>query len=204
MKKKRIAAGVLLAGSILLAACAGTKEEILIEQPDEVLEEAEETAEKEPEDAKTVSVWIDIGGAVKNPGVYELAEGARIFEAVKAAGGLTDDADPDWLNQAAPAVDGSKIQVYTKEETAVMKEQGKSGEVTESSASEDMSSEKIDINAASLAGLQEIPGIGEVRAQAILSYREQNGKFKNIEEIQKVSGIKGKTFDKIKDYITVK
>ena len=88
------------------------------------------------------------------------------------------------------------------EETQVMKDQGIVSYEEEKAASEE-ENEKININKASVEGLQEIPGIGEVRAQAIADYREESGGFKSIEDIQEVPGIKGKTFEKIADYITV-
>ena len=139
---------------------------------------------------------------MKNPGVYKLENDARIFQAIEAAGGFSEDADLQWLNQAAEISDGEKIFVYTKEETQTLKEQGISSEQEKENA-EKAEEAKININQASLEELQEIPGIGEARAQAIIAYREETGGFGSIEDIQQVSGIKGKTFEKIEPYITV-
>ena len=152
-------------------------------------------------------IWIDVSGAVKTPGVYRLKENARVFEAVQAAGGFSENADTQWLNQAALLVDGEKIQVYTLEETRQLKEQGAIqpgcvSDTTEVSDTESGGGSKVNINTVDAAGLQEIPGIGEVRAKAIVDYREENGLFGNIEAIQEVPGIKGKTFEKIRNYIT--
>ena len=151
---------------------------------------------------ETSAIWVDVSGAVKNPGVYKLENDARIFQAIEAAGGFSEDADLQWLNQAAEISDGEKIFVYTKEETQTLKEQGISSEQEKENA-EKAEEAKININQASLEELQEIPGIGEARAQAIIAYREETGGFGSIEDIQQVSGIKGKTFEKIEPYITV-
>lgn len=215
---------IFLGAIIVLSACQGEKEEILIGR-DEALsqeidhEEAEEqegsedspekegekTADIEPGEKVLPNVWVDVSGAVKNPGVYELAADSRVFQAIEAAGGFTEEADVQWLNQAEPVSDGEKILVYTREEIQALKEQGvffswKKQETADSGTGEQG---KININQASLEELQEIPGIGEVRAQAIIDYREEAGGFGSIEDIQQVSGIKGKTFEKIEAYITV-
>ena len=212
---------IFLGAIIVLSACQGEKEEILIGR-DEALsqeidhEEAEEqegsedspekegekTADIEPGEKVLPNVWVDVSGAVKNPGVYELAADSRVFQAIEAAGGFTEEADVQWLNQAAEISDGEKIFVYTKEETQTLKEQGISSEQEKENA-EKAEEAKININQASLEELQEIPGIGEARAQAIIAYREETGGFGSIEDIQQVSGIKGKTFEKIEPYITV-
>lgn len=204
MKKKRILFFmVLFCFSILFCACE-EQEEICIAQEEAAVREE---AGMESETAvQSEAIWIDVCGAVKKPGVYKLQADSRVFEAVKAAGGFTKEADVQWLNQAALVADGEKIQIYTMEETAEMKAQGESspdaGEV--SSDNKEEASGKINLNTASLEELQRIPGIGQVRAQAILDYREESGKFQNVEEIQEVPGIKGKTFEKMEEYITVK
>lgn len=170
-------------------------------------EKAEEKSQSSGQQENHRDIWVDVSGAVKTPGVYRLKENARVFEAVQAAGGFSEQADTQWLNQAALLVDGEKIQVYTLEETRQMKEQGaiQPGAASDPEGSSDTESReggKVNINTADAAGLQEIPGIGEVRAKAIVDYREENGLFGNIEAIQEVPGIKGKTFEKIQNYIT--
>lgn len=221
MKEKRISAVVLLLiCSILLLSCEKQEEKILIKQPAEAMEKAvrQEDALREKEfhgeesqaDKKETSIWVDVCGAVKKPGVYEMKKNARVFEVVEAAGGFSENADSEWLNQAAVLTDGEKIQVYTKEETREMQKNGIQAEQNTNEQNgagrngDAGGAGKINLNTASLTQLQEIPGIGEVRAQAILDYRQEIGKFQNIEEIQGVPGIKGKTFEKIEDYITVK
>ena len=151
-------------------------------------------------------IWVDVCGAVNSPGVYRLLKGARVFEAIQAAGGLSEAADSQWLNQAAEVGDGEKIQVYTKEETSQMKDQGirQPAQTQESQSAGEEAAKKVNLNTADSQELQTLPGIGETRAEAIIAYREETGGFGSIEEIQNVSGIKGKTFEKIEDYITVK
>ena len=174
-------------------------------ETDEVQTQEEETEETGPQDSREETktmCFVHISGAVWHPGVYELEEDSRVFQAIEAAGGFSEDADALWLNQAAILSDGEKIQVYTLEETQAMKDQGIVSSEEEKAASEE-ENEKININEASVDELQDIPGIGEVRAQAIADYWEESGGFKSIEDIQEVPGIKGKTFEKIADYITV-
>lgn len=193
--------------AVFFGACGDKEEEIFIGQTEETTQKEEEIngESQDPEDSQEEksAVWVDVSGAVKNPGVYKLENGARIFQAIEAAGGFSEEADPQWLNQAAEISDGEKILVYTKEETQALKEQGISSE-QENRNAEKTEDAKININQASLEELQEIPGIGEARAQAIIAHREETGGFGSIEDIQQVSGIKGKTFEKIEPYITVK
>lgn len=185
--------------AVIFGSCDNKEEEILIGQQEETTLKEEknsgESQEAEDIQEETSAIWVDVSGAVKNPGVYKLENGARIFQAIEAAGGFSEDADPQWLNQAAEISDGEKIFVYTKEETQTLKEQGISSEQEKENA-EKAEEAKININQASLEELQEIPGIGEARAQAIIAYREETGGFGSIEDIQQVSGIKGKPLKK--------
>lgn len=214
-KKKRIL-WFFLVFSLCLCSCKKQGTEIILDDvgqenqenlpKEEVQEELKEAAEQEILTEPT-SIWVDVSGAVAKPGVYELPENARVFEAIEAAGGFLEQADEQWLNQATTLTDGEKIQVYTKEETEAFKAQGMTSEEgaarQESATPKEESAGKVNLNTATLEGLQEIPGIGEVRAQAILEYRQQAGGFKSVEEIQEVPGIKGKTYEKIADYICV-
>ena len=223
-RKKKFLAMIFLGAVMALSACQGEKEKILIGQAEVLSQESdaenadeqegseassgkkgEKTADTENSEKILPTVWVDVSGAVKSPGVYELAADSRVFQAIEAAGGFTEEADAQWLNQAEPVSDGEKILVYTREETQELKEQGVSvSQINqETTEAETGTQGKININQASLEELQEIPGIGEVRAQAIIDYREEAGGFGSIEDIQQVSGIKGKTFEKIEAYITV-
>lgn len=159
---------------------------------------------------------VHVCGAVNNPGVYTLPAGSRIYDAVVMAGGLSQDASESSVNQAAPISDGMQILIPTVEEAEASgmnvsgtvggnSASGQSAGVTAAgSASTDPADGLVDLNTATAAELMTLPGIGETRAQAILAYREQNGRFSSIEEIMQVNGIKEGSFEKLRDYITVR
>lgn len=138
-------------------------------------------------------IFVYVCGAVREPGVYELPAGSRVYEAVAAAGGMTEQADEKSLNQAGVLEDGQQITVYTAEEAATLPVQDGTG----------TSGGKVNLNTASRDALRTLPGIGEAKADAILAYRDEHGGFKSTEEIQQVEGIKEKVFEKIKDQIEV-
>ena len=165
----------------------------MIEQKSGEQNTSEEGVSKESE---VRHICIFITGCVKNPGIYELLEGARLYEAVELAGGFTEEASQDCLNLAAYIKDGDKITVYSKEEA----EKSSVGNVEQS----DMTDRGyVNINTADKKTLMTLPGIGESKANAILSYREENGMFSSIEDIMNISGIKQGAFDKIKNLITI-
>lgn len=150
---------------------------------------------------KDIKVYVC--GAVQRPDVYEISSDSRIVDAVSAAGGFAIDAYPEAMNLAETVSDGSRIYVPTKEEVdalaVVYSDTGSgSGDTTSDSTG------RVNINTATLEELTTLPGIGDTRARAIIDYREQNGAFGNIEDIMQVTGIKEKSFSKIKDSICVK
>lgn len=165
---------------------------------DEVSQEyMQQSAQNEvTEDIISPMICIHVCGAVANPGVYELNSQSRLYEAIMLAGGFTDDADQNHLNLAQFLQDGQQIYVNTVEET-----QMKGLLVDDSPKSQ--SDGLININTASVQELKKLPGIGESKAQSIISYRENTGVFTNIEQIKRVEGIKEGLFQKIKDKITV-
>ena len=154
-----------------------------------------------------VSVVVYVCGAVVNPGVYELSEGSRIDDAVIAAGGFSEDADRTYVNLAARLSDGSKLQIPTLSETSdkALAKEINSFDTEDNGFKPGVSDGGglININTASQTELATLPGIGEGIAGKIIKYRDENGSFKSIEDIMKVSGIKDKLFSKIKDQITV-
>ena len=167
--------------------------------------EAEQTTETE--------IYVQLCGAVNQPGVYRVESSLRIFEVIEIAGGVTGEADTDVLNMARPVVDEMKIYVPTKDEVlsgayckilaqeesdSVLTQSNESGTQTTSSKSN-----LVNLNHADLTELMTLPGIGEAKAKLILQYREENGAFTDISELMNISGIKQAAFDKIKDYITV-
>lgn len=150
---------------------------------------------------KDIKVYVC--GAVQRPDVYEISADSRIVDAVSAAGGFAIDAYPEAMNLAETVSDGSRIYVPTKEEVdALAVVYSDTGSETGGTMSD--STGRVNINTATLEELTTLPGIGDTRARAIIDYREQNGAFGNIEDIMQVTGIKEKSFSKIKDSICVK
>lgn len=146
---------------------------------------------------------VHVTGEVNIPGVYDLPVGNRVEDAIRAAGGFTDDADERVINLALPLEDG--IQILVPSRTKPPNDETPSNENDEQNGKRFMPvlGELIDINTASQEELETLPGIGPVTALAIISYREVEGVFNIIEEIQKVDGIGPAKFDSIKDFITV-
>ena len=181
-------------------------------------EKKEVTIKKQAkEDKETVSqkVLIDVKGEVNTPGVYELTVDNTVIDAIKKAGGLTSQSDTSNINLSKKLEDEMVIIVYSKEE---IKEMNKEIEcppcndvcVTkedEKALLEEETEEKItgkvNLNEADIEALQTLDGIGEVKAKAIIDYRDKNGPFKQIEDIKNVSGIGDSVYEKIKDNITV-
>lgn len=187
---KRAALPVTVAVALLFFWIAGGDSTENIEITEEGTQIAEETQETSEKSLNSGVIYVDISGCVNNPGVYEFKSGARVFHVIEEAGGLTEDANIDDLNRAEEIVDGQKIVIYSKNSD-------------EKSSYEETSSGKISINRADSAKLQEIPGVGPATAQKIIEYREQFGRFNKIEDIKNVSGIGDKTFESMKEYITV-
>ena len=152
-------------------------------------------------------IYVDVTGAVKAPGVYTLPAGSRVFEAIALAGGAREDASLENLNQAGILQDGQQIRVYTEEEAAQMAQQGSlpslPGAEAAAGQEEGQEASKVNINTAGKDELMTLTGIGETRAEAILAYRQETGGFQVPEDLMQVEGIKEKTFEKLKDQITV-
>ena len=149
-------------------------------------------------------IYVYVCGAVKTPGVYSLTPGSRVFEAIEAAGNVNEDAYAQALNLAGILNDADKIYVPTIEEY----ESGALGQISDKGASGSLSGGgtegKININSADKAALMTLSGIGESKANAIISYREEHGDFKSTEEITNVSGIGKATYANLKDNIIVR
>ena len=159
--------------------------------------EKEVKKEKKEESAEQDLITVDVKGAVKSPGIYDLPVGSRVHDAVQKAGGLTEEADSKSLNLAQKVSDEALVYVPTKGEEAAS-QQAASG-TTPSTSKE----KKVNLNKASLEELKQVKGLGGKRAQDIIDHREANGKFKSVDELKKVSGIGAKTIEKLKDYVTV-
>lgn len=142
---------------------------------------------------ETDKICVFVCGAVVNPGVYYVSQGARIYEAVELAGGLLPDADADYVNQAGIVSDCDRIYIpYEGDNLPVS-----AGDNT------DNDSGLVNINTAGSKQLQTLPGIGEARAESIIAYREEHGNFASCEDIMNVSGIKQAAYSRIKDKICV-
>lgn len=170
---------------------------------------------------------VDIKGAVKNPGVYQLEENTRILDVIEKSGGFLENADTTTINLSKKLEDEMVIIIYTKEEIASFKETEQrvnktdttcicpkienqaciKEAVTNYQSSNQPKSENfnktVSLNNGSATDFETLPGIGSSKANAIVSYREEHGNFSSIEEIKNVSGIGDATFEKIKAYLTL-
>ena len=155
------------------------------------------------------TVCVYVCGAVKNPGLYTLPNESRAMAAVEAAGGFREEAADDVINLAQTLEDGSMIRIPTKDEAAGNAfSEGEyistpNAGITGTSGDSGSADKRVNINTADASGLCEIPGIGEVRAKAILDYRNECGNFSRVEDLMNVPGIKEGTFEKIKDYVKI-
>lgn len=139
-------------------------------------------------------ILVDVAGWVRRPGVYEFAEGARVIDAIDAAGGARPGAVLSSLNLAAPLVDGTQVLVPKESQSAptTAAETGTSG-----------ATGLVNVNSATNAELETLPGIGEVIAQAIVDHRTENGPFTSVEQLVDVSGIGDATLENIRELVTV-
>lgn len=177
--------------------------------------EKETQPEKETQSEKETQTegYVYVCGAVQRPGVYPIHSDMRVFEAVGLAGGFLDEADKNWLNLAGHLQDGQQLYVYTADETARMEQEGmqpggnavqaERTEVPGGAAGAGMAEKKVNLNTADLETLMTLPGIGRVKAEEIIRYREEHGGFSRTEEIQNIPGIKQAVFSKIEDRIAV-
>lgn len=209
----RVAAGAAVALA-LAAVCAiavlGQGEGVVIERADAPSTESEDApsteAHAEEQDAspeaiddvedEPTHVLVHVDGAVNAPGVYELLEGSRVNDAVGAAGGLREDAETTAINLAAEVRDGEKIHVPAVGEPVTTAPAGQDGLGASDAA-------PVNINTADVAELDELPGVGESTARAIVEDREANGPFATPEDLMRVSGIGEKKFAKLEAMICV-
>lgn len=168
-----------------LGAC-GKQEDLKFVSP----EEPEATYEQEESLQELPEIMVYVCGAVVESGVYTLSENARIVDAITLAGGVTEQAAEEYLNLAAFLQDGEKIYVPTVEEAFLWEQEAERKKL-------------VNINTADAQMLSALPGIGESKAQDIITYREKHGSFKQLEDIMNVPGIKEYLFQKIVDYITI-
>lgn len=151
--------------------------------------------EEKSDDKQDEKIFVDVKGAVKNPGVFETTKDKRIKDLIDVAGGLLDDADTSTLNLSQKVKD--QMVIY------VLKHGEKPKQMSEIGTTSSSSGDVININTANKEQLMKISGVGKTKAEAIIEHREKNGDFKKKEDITKVRGIGKATFEKIKDKIEV-
>lgn len=211
---KKAALPVLLAVALLIFFVSGGDDSVTLtdESGSEAAESGMVSGDGEDTDGLTESglsisggnIYVDIGGEVKSPGVYEVKEGTRLFQLIEKAGGLTDEADIDVINRAEAVYDGQKILIASYEETETAAKTAKSDTAKNTyDLQNSAADERVNINTADSVTLQTIPGIGPSKADRIIEYRNSEGRFNKIEDIKNISGIGDKTFESIKKYITV-
>ena len=158
-------------------------------------EEKEVLVEVGDTEANKSYIVVEVKGEVTRPDVYELEEGSIVKELIDMAGGLTKEADISRINRA------KKLQNHELVVIGNINDKENMNMIEESSEAE--YDGLININSANLEELKKISGVGDVKAQSIIEYREKNGGFKSIDEIKNIDGIGEKTFEKIKDKITL-
>lgn len=219
-KKQKIIAGVLLAivvGFICYYVYAKEDSKTIDLEENEPIEE--ETKEEYSDDR----IFVHVSGAVEKQGIIELKKDSRIADAIDKAGGLKEEADIEDINLAYKVEDGMKIHILTKQEKAkqeqekqvasqenvqsyITMENGLSSNNQETKENVSQAKDKktkVNINSATQAQLETLPGIGASTASKILAFRKEKGKFQKIEDIKEVSGIGESKFEKIKDLICV-
>ena len=203
---------IAMASGLAMASFGGESGDVSFERNDgsgtSVEREAEDAlsddaAGSSKKSSSAAEVYVDVDGAVVSPGVYRLKEGARVSQAIDAAGGLTAEADVTGLNRASKVADGQKIYVPKVGEQQAVTAGGEAdgGAVVTSGAND--AAGLVNINTASAAELQTLSGIGPSMAQSIIDERTKNGLFASIDDLMRVSGIGEKKLAKIKDCICV-
>ncbi len=153
----------------------------------------------EKPDNNSSSIFVEVKGAVKKPGVYTFQSDARVEEAIRRAGGFTSKADTIEINQAAKLEDSMMIYVRKQGEA-----ERQTQTVGADAPSGNEKSQSVNVNQADAAELQTINGIGPAKAEAIITYREEHGEFQQIEDLRNISGFGEKTIERLKNELTVK
>ncbi|TCN24639.1 helix-hairpin-helix domain-containing protein [Mesobacillus foraminis] len=204
--KVYLLAAALLAAVLLYPYLFNSEEEEVRDLPEEwsveTKDEGKAQAKEKPGQENEVSVpmMADIKGAVKKPGVYDVHQGERVIDLIEKAGGLTNKADTASINFAMKI--GDEMAIYIPEKGG----QGPpAGQIPVSGGGESTgSSQKVNLNSASASELETLPGIGPSKSAAIIEFRETSGAFKTVDDLKLISGIGDKTFEKLRELITVK
>lgn len=190
------AAAVVLFG--VLWIFTGQKEDQGSREETDIFRNETDFGEEEKVDLSKGKIYVHITGAVKKPGVYIFEKKPRVIEVVEKAGGFKKNAATSGINQAELVEDGTQIVIKNRGDTKTSE-----GNPLGQEQPEQEKSGLIDINTATKEQLMTLGGIGESKAMAIIAYREEHGKFKKIEDIMNITGIKNGVFDKIKSQIRV-
>ena len=185
---------------------SGENSLVLEDKGNEGVESSSDTCEKQ-------TIFVDVCGAVHISGLFALPAGSRVADAIDAAGGLTEDAEVKYINRAFVLSDGDRLYIPTFSEVLDGTAPPSAGQVSLTGGMASGSSSGaflgnpgtglININTANSNELQKLNGVGPVTAQKIIDYRTNHGMFKRIEDLMNVSGIGSKTFEKLREYITV-
>lgn len=190
----------IVQGLIIIGLVFSNQKSAQTENTDEWLLEMQSESEsifQEPEEQEPVFWVVDVKGAVTNPGIYEVAKNMRVQNAIDLAGGLLQNAETRHINFAQHVTDQMLLYIPVVGEEVV------DIPYTQPNSPVEEGTSKININTATDLELQALPGIGEKKALQIINYRTENGSFSTIEELMEVSGIGQKTFDTLKESITV-
>ncbi|MDD6794009.1 MAG: helix-hairpin-helix domain-containing protein [Clostridiaceae bacterium] len=200
MKKKYKTTGIIALGIIILMYAVvtyinGGEKQLKKNNNESIFVEEEKDKDKSISNGKE-EIVVEIKGEISKPDIYYLDEGSIVQDLINKAGGVTPNADLATINRAEELVNHESILIPNKNQV----EESVGGQ---SKGAEQEKNTKVNINKATTEEFQTLNGIGETKAKAIVSYRENNGKFKKIEDIKNVTGIGGKLYDKIKDSITI-
>ncbi|MGJ3509428.1 helix-hairpin-helix domain-containing protein [Enemella sp. A6] len=200
-----VVAAVLLVGLLITGAWLIRAREVASVPVETIAPEP--VATPEPPATPTpepVVIRVHVLGAVGAPGVVTLAEGARVADAVEAAGGLTDDAHPGDLNFAAPVPDGAQIMVGgSANPGGEIRPAGPAAAPDTSPGDPGAADGLVNLNTATPEQLETLPGVGPVTATSIVAWRTENGPFTEVDQLREVSGIGPKTFEKLAPLVTV-
>ena len=194
---------IIMSGLVLILVISGfflyttNKEEDVLWEIAPSTSDEEIAVEVSESTMPTTEILVDIKGAIQQPGVYHLPSDARLHELILAAGGFTKEAEERQLNLAEKLSDQQMIYVPSKEEVDF------SVELPQLNQEGNAETGLINLNTATLLQLQELPEIGPAKAQAIITYREENGLFKTVEDLLNISGFGEKTLEKLRAMITL-
>ena len=209
--------GLILVFIIAIVIINNLNKDEVLNSKDEILirNVSDKSNESKNEDTDEIII-IHVTGEVAKSGIVKLKEGARIEDAIEAAGGLTENSDISDVNLAYVLEDGSKLNIPSKNKKEIDKDENiismesgniideKISNLTNSNEQNSRDNKKVNINKASKEQLENLPGIGSALAERIITYRNENGKFNSIEDLKNVSGIGESKFESLKDYISVK